>query len=101
MRDRIYTTGGRRLRVHHAGSAHGVQRWELQVSDRMPDRFTGLLVSLAGRIRRQNRPGEVGLGRGHTGGLTRKNPSKINAPVGLVGLVGLFHPYTCARTRAR
>jgi hypothetical protein len=31
MRDRIYTTGGRRLRVHHAGSAHGVQRWELQI----------------------------------------------------------------------
>jgi hypothetical protein len=26
---------------------------------------------------------------------------KINARVGLVGLVGLFLPYTCARTRAR
>jgi hypothetical protein len=31
MRDRIYTTGGRRLRVHHAGSAHGVQRWGLEI----------------------------------------------------------------------
>jgi putative DNA primase/helicase len=31
MRDRIYTTGDRRLRVHHAGSAHGVQRWELEI----------------------------------------------------------------------
>ena len=31
MRDRTYTTGGRRLRVHHAGSAHGVQRWELEI----------------------------------------------------------------------
>jgi putative DNA primase/helicase len=33
MRDRIYTTNGRRLRVHHAGSAHGAQRWQLQVSE--------------------------------------------------------------------
>jgi hypothetical protein len=33
MRDRIYTVGGRRLRVHHAGSAHGAQRWQLQVSE--------------------------------------------------------------------
>ena len=32
---------------------------------------------------------------------TRKKPWKIKAPVGLVGLVGLFHPYACARTRAR
>jgi putative DNA primase/helicase len=31
IRDRTYTTGGRRLRVHHAGSAHGVQRWELEI----------------------------------------------------------------------
>jgi putative DNA primase/helicase len=33
MRDRIYTVGGRRLRVQHAGSAHGAQRWQLQVSE--------------------------------------------------------------------
>ena len=33
MRDRIYTVNGRRLRVHHAGSAHGAQRWQLQVSE--------------------------------------------------------------------
>jgi hypothetical protein len=33
MRDRIYTINARRLRVHHAGSAHGAQRWQLQVSE--------------------------------------------------------------------
>jgi putative DNA primase/helicase len=33
MRDRIYTVGGRRSRVHHAGSAHGAQRWQLQISE--------------------------------------------------------------------
>ena len=31
MRDRIYTTGGQRLRVQHVGSAHGVQRWGLEI----------------------------------------------------------------------
>jgi hypothetical protein len=30
IRDRTYTVSGRRLRVHHAGSAHGAQRWQLQ-----------------------------------------------------------------------
>ena len=30
MRDRIYTVADRRLRVCHAGSAHGVQRWLLE-----------------------------------------------------------------------
>ena len=33
MRDRIYTINARRLRVHHVGSAHGAQRWQLQVSE--------------------------------------------------------------------
>ena len=31
MWDRIYTVRGRRLRVCHAGSAHGVQRWRLEI----------------------------------------------------------------------
>jgi hypothetical protein len=31
MRDRIYATGGQRLRVRHEGSAHGVQRWALEI----------------------------------------------------------------------
>jgi len=33
MRDRIYTINARRLQVHHAGSAHGAQRWQLQLSE--------------------------------------------------------------------
>jgi putative DNA primase/helicase len=31
MRDRIYATGAQRLRVLHVGSAHGVQRWALEI----------------------------------------------------------------------
>ena len=42
---------------------------------------------------------QVGLRRGQPDAHPKK-PSKINAPVGLVGLVGLFHPYT-SRARAR
>jgi hypothetical protein len=33
MRDRVYTINARRLRVQHAGSARGAQRWQLQVSE--------------------------------------------------------------------
>jgi phage/plasmid primase-like uncharacterized protein len=36
MRDRIYTAGDRRLRVCHAGSAHGVQRWLLEIFETGP-----------------------------------------------------------------
>jgi hypothetical protein len=42
MRDRIYTTGGQRLRVRHAGSAHGVQRWELEIVADRGTRLSGV-----------------------------------------------------------
>jgi hypothetical protein len=58
------------------------------------------LVGLVGLIRGRNRRCQVGLRRGQPEAHP-ENLSKINAPVRLVGLVGLFHPYTCARTRAR
>ena len=57
-------------------------------------------VGLVGLIRGRNRRCRVGLSRGQPEAHLKK-PCKIKAAVGLVGLVGLFHPYACARTHAR
>jgi hypothetical protein len=59
-----------------------------------------MLVGLVGLIRGRNQQCQVGLRRGPPEAHLKK-PWKIKAPVGLVGLVGLFHPFTCARMRAR
>ena len=63
------------------------------------ERVHRLLVGLVGLIRGRNRRCRVGLRRGPPEAHPKK-PFKINVPVGLVGLVGLFHPYAYARARA-
>ena len=99
MRDRIYTVG-----VGGCGSAMPVRarRAALAAGD-LRDREAGIVsqpVDLVGLIRARIRHVQVGL-RGGPPEAHPEKPGKINAPVGLVGLVGLFHPYACARTRAR
>jgi hypothetical protein len=56
------------------------------------------LVGLVGLIRGRNRQFRVGLRRGPPEAHLEK-AWKIKGPVGLVGLVGLFHPYACAHAR--
>ena len=99
MRDRIYTTGGRRLRVHHAGSAHGVQHWALEIVADPGTRSAGV-GGRGGPHPRSESTVSGGPQQRPTGGSPEKTVQN-QCPVGLVGLVGLFHPYAYARTRAR
>ena len=100
MRDRIYTVSGRRLRVSCRRLRIGAQRWQLQVSE-----LDAGSSSPSSPVELCGSPHEPHRGGGGSGNLTRsspgKNPSKINAPVRLVRLVSVFHPYAYARTRAR
>ena len=94
-------SAGRRLRVCHAGVC--ARRAALAAGDLRADRGTRLSGSWwawwasSGAGIDSARWASAEANRRPT----RKNCGKINAPVGLVGLVGLFHPYACARTRAR
>ena len=94
MRDRIYTVGGRRLRVHHAG----VGAWRAALA------AGGLRGQIAGRGSPASSVGLVGLIRRSESTVsgeasaeahrrpTRKKPCKINAPVRPGGPGGPLSP---------